>query len=415
MAVADVKGASRNLIRTSVPNLISGVSQQADSFKLTTQAVEQINAVSSVVDGLIKRPSTYLLKDISYNFNTGENPFYPYTNNNTLPVYPKLNPIKYFIISTDEINDYFAVFLNNPATNEKSLKVFDINGNEKNVIYQGGNKTIINNYLSGLTTETLGSSIKTLSIADYTFVLNTTKITEISQESSPRATAGIGGTGVYQGMVVVKTGYTGHSEQEPEGDISWSIKIVGTNNVVYATASGSSDAWNLPTESTGGMPTTIANDIATKLNAGIVNNFGTNGRIAVAGSNVIIQNSSLDFKIIVDDGYAGSIFYSIKDNVQSFTDLPVVAPHKFITKVTGLPDSSGDEYYVEHLSNYTGEFLVGSANSSPVGIFAVNEGPWQETRASGIQYKINPSSMPHAIVKLDSNNFLFTTLNSSNT
>ena len=64
MAVADVKGASRNLIRTSVPNLISGVSQQADSFKLTTQAVEQINAVSSVVDGLIKRPSTYLKKEI---------------------------------------------------------------------------------------------------------------------------------------------------------------------------------------------------------------------------------------------------------------------------------------------------------------------------------------------------------------
>jgi len=409
MAVADVKGAKDSLIRTSVPNLISGVSQQADSFKLTTQAVEQINAVSSVVDGLIKRPSTYLAKEISYNI-PNSSPSYPY-GANAVAVYPKLTPLKYFKIYTSELEDYIGIVFNDSTNNNKSIKIFDLDGNEKNVVYHGGNQNGINTYLSGITTEVLGSNIKTLSIADYTFFLNSLKTTAMSNTLSSKATAGIGGTAVFQGMVVVKTGYTGHSEQEPEGDISWSVRIVGTNNVVYASASGSSDAWNLPKASTGGMPTTIAADIASKLNAGIVNNFGTYGRIAVSGSNVIIQSSQNDFKIIVDDGYAGSIFYGVKDNVQSFTDLPVIAPHKFLTKITGEPASAGDEYYAEHISNYTGEFLVGGANTSPVGIFAVNEGPWQETRASGIKYLLDSSTMPHALVRLDANNFLFTPLN----
>lgn len=414
MAVADVKGASRNLIRTSVPNLISGVSQQADSFKLTTQAVEQINAVSSVVDGLIKRPSTYLKKEIQYDIpNSGAT--YPYGATGVV-VYPKLIPLKYFKITTSELTDYIGIVFHNPLTNDKSIKIFDLEGNEKNVIYAGGSQAGINSYLSGITTEVLGSSIKTLSIADYTFFLNSAKPTAMLNTLSPRATAGNGGTEAYQGMVVVKTGYTGRSGTSPRSDINWSVRVVGVNSpyFVFASASGNSDAWNTGS-STGGVPNTIASDIASKLNAGIANGFGSGGVIVASGSNVYIQSTSNDFKIVVDDGYAGTIFYAVKDNVQNFTDLPVIAPHGFIAKITGLPDSSGDEYYVKHTSNYLGsgttnsmEFIGGFGNTNPRGIFAVNEGPWSETRGAGIKYKIDPATMFHALVKLDANNFLFT-------
>jgi len=414
MAIADVKGASRNLIRTSVPNLISGVSQQADSFKLTTQAYEQINGVSSVVDGLIKRPSTELIKEISFNQPAGV-ASYPYGGSGNA-VYPKLTPIKYFTISSGEFTDYFGVVFHNPATNDKTIKIFDFAGNEKNVLYFGNNQTAINSYLSGLTTETLGHNIKSLSIADYTFLVNSAKTTALSADVSSKATAGIGGTQVNQGMIVVKTGYTGNKRQNPSGTISWSIRVVGTNDVLYASASGDSDAWNSDNDPnvnspTGGVPTTIALDLGTKLSTGANETWNANGRIAVSGSNVYIQNSALDFKIIVDDGYAGTIFYSVKDNVQNFTDLPVIAPHGFIAKITGIPDSTGDEYYVKHDSNYTGAFLVGGSATSPVGIFAVNEGTWSETGGPGIAYKLDSSTMPHAIVKLDANNFLFTPLN----
>ena len=46
------------LISTSIPNLINGVSQQPPSVRLVTQAEKQENGLSSVVDGLTKRPPT---------------------------------------------------------------------------------------------------------------------------------------------------------------------------------------------------------------------------------------------------------------------------------------------------------------------------------------------------------------------
>ena len=46
------------LINTSLPNLIQGVSQQPDVVRYNGQCEEQENALSSVVDGLVKRPNT---------------------------------------------------------------------------------------------------------------------------------------------------------------------------------------------------------------------------------------------------------------------------------------------------------------------------------------------------------------------
>ena len=46
------------LVNTSVPNLIQGVSQQPDATRFAGQCEEQENALSSVADGLKKRPNT---------------------------------------------------------------------------------------------------------------------------------------------------------------------------------------------------------------------------------------------------------------------------------------------------------------------------------------------------------------------
>ena len=46
------------LINTSVPNLIQGVSQQPDATRFAGQCEEQENALSSVAEGLKKRPNT---------------------------------------------------------------------------------------------------------------------------------------------------------------------------------------------------------------------------------------------------------------------------------------------------------------------------------------------------------------------
>ena len=55
------------LINTSVPNLIQGVSQQPDATRFAGQCDEQVNALSSVADGLKKRPNTrHIAKLIEY-------------------------------------------------------------------------------------------------------------------------------------------------------------------------------------------------------------------------------------------------------------------------------------------------------------------------------------------------------------
>jgi hypothetical protein len=434
MAVASVKGATQNLIRTSVPNLISGVSQQADALKLASQAVEQINGVSSVVDGLNKRYSTNLVSVLNFN-QAGSSPSYPYAfdgTNSGKAIYPKEELFYPFTIEISENEKYLGCLsrliydynFDGDELYDFNLKIFDTAGNAKYVIYRNADKNVFKKFLryDSTTTENQGyyfntdkNKYKNLSIADFTFLLNNDKVVKMASDVTSKATTQLaGGTQVNQGLIVVKTGYTGNDRQRPSGQISWSVKIVGSaSGVVFASATGTSTEWNPNSELLGGTPSVIATSIATKLNAGVVAGSGwTGGNIASNGYVVAIQHPTQDFKIVVDDGYSGTLFYSVKDNVQNFSDLPLIAPHRFKTTIVGLPTEEGDEYYVEHTSNSTGatEYTGGGSSTNPLGIFALNEGTWSESVASGIKYKLNPDTLPHCIVKLSNDTFLFTPL-----
>lgn len=398
MAVASVKGATQNLIRTSVPNLISGVSQQADSLKLTTQAIQQTNALSNVAKGLTKRPPTKWIKELNSTFSG-------------------FTPLKYFFIESESTENFLGVVLNNNSTNSKSIKIFDLAGNEKSVINYDGSETYLTSYLSGLNTETLGNkNIDVLTIADYSILTNKSKIVALTNDLSPRAltnTTLANSYQVYQGIILVKTGYTGYSGQSPSGQISWSGKI--TQNGTTYSVSGNSDEWN--TGGLGGVPATLASSIATKFNAVL---SSTAIRVHLVGTNVYFQSVS-DFDLEVNDGYGGTLFYPIVKEVQNFTDLPTQAHHNFVTKVAGMPDSAGDEYYVAHKSSILNTWLTGGGATPSVAgnqgsadkpnLYAVGDGVWEESIKPGEKYKFDYSTLPHAIVKLSSTTFLVTPLN----
>ena len=53
------------LVSRTIPNLVQGVSQQPEVLRLTSQASEQINGFSSVVEGLKKRPPTEYVAKLS--------------------------------------------------------------------------------------------------------------------------------------------------------------------------------------------------------------------------------------------------------------------------------------------------------------------------------------------------------------
>ena len=141
------------LINTSVPNLAQGVSQQPDNLRFPGQCDEQINAWSTVVEGLVKRPNSRFLYDTDLGANIGANLF------------------THFVDRDDE-NQYLITY---DSTN--GLKAFDLTVS----IYGTGEISIYvpsiaaTNYLS--TTNPL-KDLRALTIADSTFLLNTSKVIE---------------------------------------------------------------------------------------------------------------------------------------------------------------------------------------------------------------------------------------------
>jgi len=63
------------LVSSSIPNLANGVSQQAPSVRLNSQAEEQVNAFSSIISGLRKRPPSQHLATLVSNAQANGNFF----------------------------------------------------------------------------------------------------------------------------------------------------------------------------------------------------------------------------------------------------------------------------------------------------------------------------------------------------
>jgi len=133
------------VISGSIPNLINGVSQQPFALRLASQAQEQINGFSSIVEGLTKRPPTkHVAKLLA-----------------SLPANAYVH-----IINRDVTERYVVV-----ATNG-DLKVFDFNGVERAVSFPNGK-----GYLANPNTD-----FRAVTVADYTFFLNRDAIPAMSPE-----------------------------------------------------------------------------------------------------------------------------------------------------------------------------------------------------------------------------------------
>lgn len=140
-----------SLVSTNIPNLINGVSQQADTLKFATQANEQINGNSSIVEGLTKRnPSRHIKK-----------------------------------MSDLSVSDAFVHFINRDSTEQYVLvisnetpKIFSLSGEEKILNFVGTS-------LQYLNTSNPAAHFRALTVADYTFILNNSKTVAMSSELSP--------------------------------------------------------------------------------------------------------------------------------------------------------------------------------------------------------------------------------------
>jgi hypothetical protein len=242
------------LISSSIPNFVNGVSQQPFTLRLNSQGEVQENGLSTVSQGLKKRPPTQHLKKIQ-----------------STP----LGNCFIHTINRDATERYVAVVTNG------DLKVYGIDGTEKTVAFPDGKS-----YLSATTPST---SFSAVTVADYTFFVNKNKV--ITKDSTTTSTR------PYEGLVNVKAGNYGKTYQ---------ILINGSVVATYTTPNGTTaaDAPNISTDFIAsrlifGTPSTDPETGITTYSGGLVpNGYNTSPwSCSLSGSTIYITKSSGDFAL----------------------------------------------------------------------------------------------------------------------
>lgn len=141
------------LINHAIPNLINGVSQQPETLRLGSQAENQENGFSSVVEGLKKRPPSNFIKKISSS--TLTNPFIHTINRDTTERY---------IVSITQNN----------------IQVHTVDGVAKTVV-DGGASGTFNGYLNEADCK---ANLEAVTVADFTFIVNKNKTVAKSGSAS---------------------------------------------------------------------------------------------------------------------------------------------------------------------------------------------------------------------------------------
>ena len=320
----------------TIPNLIQGISQQPDAQRDPSQAEIQINGMSSIAEGLRKRDSTHTLAKVS------SAPF---------------GDAFIHTILRDNTEEYLAVIT------KTSIRVFDLQGNEKTVNAPSGY-----GYLSSVTDAR--QQIRAVTVADYTFILNTNKVTAMDPAVAPETAR----PSAHECLIWVKAGNYGQT---------YKVNINGTEATVTTAVA--------PVVSNG---TTVTEnrissaEIAEQLKTALAGAAGVT--ITRQGSVLWVQSAS-PITVSATDARANADITAILGKAQAFTDLPTIAPQGYAVEISGDPGNSFDNYYVEFRPN-SGTF---------------GEGVWAEIVSPGVEYKIDKDTMPHILVRLPSGQFYF--------
>ena len=316
------------LISRSIPTLLRGISQASDATKQADHADIQDNADSNPVLGLTKRSGLEYVANIS---------------NTTL------GNVHVQTINRDVDQRFISVFSNG------NVRVFELDGTERTVQKPDGT--------TYLNTTTPRSDIKTVTVADFTFVVNKTVTTAMN--SSDLSPGNITQAVIFVSQVSDKTTY--------------SVTVDGVT-VSDSTASDS-------TLST----TQVATDLRTGLAAGLTGfTFQQNGPVVH-----VKKTDGSNFSIDGNDTQGNQDLVVVKDSIQRFSDLPTVSPHGYVVEVKGDDTTDFDNYYVRFVAN----------NSTVDG--TLEEGQWEECAESGIEFKFDYDTMPHILIRQSDGDFRF--------
>ena len=209
------------LINTSLPNLIQGVSQQPDATRFSGQCDEQVNFMSSVVDGLTKRNGTRFVK-------------------------------KLFGTDTAISADSFIHFVNRSET-ERYVMIHDgtkfhaynvLSGDEASINGTTGGYTATGTYLDvSASTTTARDTLRATTVADGTFLVNRSVPVTTDQSSRSASLA-------KDALIFVKQG---DYEKEYSLEINYSSKTPASAQLSLTYTHGMHQTYSLTSASVVGV------------------------------------------------------------------------------------------------------------------------------------------------------------------
>lgn len=346
------------LVSQSVPSFKGGVSQQPDIIRFPDQVTELINGFPNEVEGLQKRPPTIHVKHVADRVDTSKK--------------------KYHVINRDENEQYIL------QLGSGEFQVFDLNGNARNCSFETDEdrQYIIANKPK--------ESLRAVTVADYTFVLNTEKVVDPVEGTSYSGksdtslayiknaqyakTYAIYINDQYICGVITPDG--GEAKQAVQTTTAFIAKALFALMTTGKTPTGQNP-------NVGGSYDDLLNQLAGRSSMGYSrSSVGTSGyKIEMIGDSMIsIANKSgwVSPKILVKDGFGNQNALAYSGKVSAVDKLPPIAPDGYIMQISGEKKSEDDDFYVK---------------------WSDKDKIWKETIAPRIPYKINPRNMPHAIVR----------------
>ncbi len=276
------------LISNTIPNLVNGVSQQPEALRLASQAEAQENFLSSVVEGLKRRPSSRHIAKLTSS--TWASAFLHMINRDTTERYA------------------VSVF-------GGDLKVYDLlDGSEVTVNFPDG---------KGYLTAPSRSDFRAVTIADYTFLVNRSVTVAmdaaLTPDRNPQALIHIAGANYSKTFEVTLDGVLVASHETPDGSAGGHVAQVATDFVTDA--------------------------IMTELTANVTD---PKWSVTQVSNVIVIENlNGEEFTIETTDGFNNVYMSAVKEQIQRFSDLPSHAPVGFQCEVVGEASSTFDNYYVE--------------------------------------------------------------------
>lgn len=302
-----------------IPGLFGGVSQRIPAMRHPTQCEEQFNGIATVVDGLFKRPGLTYVKLLDLNGDNGASVKNSYGN------------AFGHTIDKAAFGSFELVIING------NLMVYNrATGAAQSVSFPNGKA-----YLNATDAE---NSFRCVTVADYTFVVNTTVVTAMLPATDSANPVDVA-------YVNIKTAVPG---------VTYSISIGATTCTITTPTSPAPTNESIRTALLAALPTAFP---------GYTFSTVTNTQI------IKVKGTGTAFAIAVSDGWGNNAMQCLSNGIAKYADLPPAFETGYVVTLTGTPDSPQDAYYVK----WDGT-------------------KWVETKKPQALDSFNPATMPHRLV-----------------